>query len=347
MAPRRNKQVYTLGLAIENPAAKGTYIQPIVGVPYDTCGLKPNITEEELKPSMGSPGSSIVYRKQAEPGGSLKGWAWPENGLAELLLLAFGAVNTTRNIADTGLSYKHEFNQDYGAMLTASLTQYAAGLVGYEDPLAYPGSMLKSLKFGFDGPGPVSLEAEFISDDVLFDEEIPTVTYSDTIPFVWGDFKATLDGVASGKNVKAAINFEMDTDALFGDDGSFTPKIKTFADWNVNGTLQFPYESPDPLREYITGSVDGTRITSTIAAHTLKLECKGANIETGHDYLLNFKMPWIQYKPLENDKDADKTEMYDVTWVARKYTGVNQGLGTNKICSATLVDKQAIVMPAF
>jgi hypothetical protein len=81
---RRNKEVYSLGIGIEDPAHPGTKVTADTFIPYDKCGLNPNITDSELRPSIGAPGSRIVYRERAEPGGTLSGWAWPEGGLDEL-----------------------------------------------------------------------------------------------------------------------------------------------------------------------------------------------------------------------------------------------------------------------
>lgn len=340
MGVRRNREVYRAGLGIETTA--NTYKSPTVMLMCDKIGLSPNITDTDLNPMTGIPGDSYTIREKAEPGGSLESWAWPEAGLEQLLKMVFGAASSTRNIPSTGVSYTHEFSQDRNVMLSASIIRLAQALTAKE-PQAYVGCMLKKLTFGFNGPGPIQMTAEFDASNLDLSQSAPSLTKTVAAPFVWGDFQAKLDNSHSGKVTKATIVIDLATDPMYGDDNSLSPGIKTYTDFKVSGRLEFPYEDWDELKNYIGGSTSATTIGRIIKNRTLQLTCTGANIETTYNYLFDFKMPKINFKSLDNDKDNDKTEMYGFDWVAQYYDGSDTGLGTNKIASATVVSKLATI----
>lgn len=337
---RRNREVYRAGLGIETE--EGTYKASTVMLMCSKIGLKPNITDTDIKPQTGIPGDSYTIREKAEPGGTLETWAWPEAGLEQLLKMVFGAAQTTRNIASTGLSYTHEFSQDRDVMLTASIIRFAEALTA-DEPEAYLGCMLKSITFNFNGPGPITVTADFAASDLDLSQTAPSLTKTVAAPFVWGNFESKLDGTAGHNVTNATIVIDLVTDVLYGDDGSLSPNIKTYTGFNVSGRLEFPYEDWNELKNYIGGSTSATSIGTIIKDRTLQLTCTGANIETTYDYKLDFKLPRINFKTLDNDKDSEGTEIYGFDWVAKYYDGTDAGLGTNKIASATVVSKLATI----
>ncbi len=337
---RRNQEVYSAGLALETN--EGVYEEPNVFLPFSKLGIKPNVVDEDLAVNIGTPGATFTYRKDAQPGGPLSMPAWPEAGLEQLLKMAFGAVQTTRNIPDTGLSYTHAFTQNSAVMPTATIIRWADAIAAAKEPEAYLGLMLNSLQLGYDGPGPISLQADLKGTQFDLSQSAPTKTYTTAQPFVWGNFSMELDGSALAHTTKASIKIDKIVDSLpIG--GAGFPRVNTPTGFKVGGRLEFPYETWDELKNYIAGSTGGTSIGTIIKDRTMKLTCIGANIETTHNYKMEFKLPRVNMKVLDNDKDTDKTEMYGFDWAANLYQGIDAGLGTNLIASASVVSKLATI----
>jgi hypothetical protein len=337
---RRSKKSYAGGIAIES--TYNTYVAPTTFLRYLKWGIKPNITDEDLDICDGVPGSKFMYRKQAELNGTLELPAWPEGGLEPLLKLIFGSATSTVN---TATSYTHEFTQAWDSLLSASLTRWVPGMSSAYDVEAYTGAILSSLEIGYDGPGPISLKATFDAGGFDGGKTNPTRTYTTAAPFSWGQLAVELDQAAKTDVTKAAIKIERSVDKLFGADGSdgLIANILTPTDWAVTGSLQFPYETKAEFMTYLTGSPTGTSISTVITDRELQLTCTGPEIETGHDYLLDFQMPKVNVSKCDPDKDADKTVMYDIDFTAQYYDGVDNGLGTDRILGATVVSALAAI----
>lgn len=340
---RRSKKSYAAGMAIES--AYNTFVDPTTFLKFLKFGIEINPEDKDLDLCDGTPGSKYMIRNSAEITGPLELPAWPEMGLEPLLKLIFGAATSTRNIPSTGLSYTHEFAQDWSSLLSASIVRWAPGMTGAEDVEAYSGAILNSLEIGYDGPGPISLKANFDCGGFSGAESVPTRTYTTAAPFTWGTLVAKLDGTQKTDITKAAIKIERAVDKQYGADGAdgLIANILTPTDWKVTGSLAFPYETKDELMKYLTGSSSGTAIANTILDRTLQLTNTGSIIETTYPYKLDFKMPKVNWSKCKVDKDADKTVPYDVDFSAQRYDGVDAGLGTNKILSATVISKLAAI----
>jgi hypothetical protein len=342
---RRTKKVYAAGMAIED--TYNVYKAPTTYMRYLKLGLKVDPNDEELNISDGTPGSTYVYRKDAEIGGPMEIPAWPEESLEPLLKLIFGSAVSTRNIPSNGISYTHEFTQSWTNILSASITRWIPGNSGAEEVEAFTGAVLDSLEIGFDGPGPISLKPTWSCGGYDASKSAPTRTYSTAPIFVWGNFTCKVDQTLKTDVTKGTLKIERALDKLTGASGNpvtaLLPNILTPTDWKVTGSLQFPVENREWLLEYISGSTTGTTLDTIIADKELELICTGETIESTYKYLMHFKMPQVNMTKCDNDKDAEKTEMYDIDYRARRYTGADNGLGTNKILSATVVSKLAAI----
>lgn len=337
---RRSKKSYAGGLGIET--SYNVYKAPTVYPRYLKWGIKPNVTDEDLDICDGTPGSKWMYRKQAEINGTWELPAWPEGSLEQLLKLIFGSASSAVN---TATSYTHTFTQSWSSLLSASLTRWVPGMSSAYDVEAYTGAILSSLEIGYDGPGPISLKATWDCGGFSGAQSAPTRTYTTAAPFSWGQLAIELDQVAKTDVTKAAIKIERSVDKLFGADGSdgLIANILTPTDWSVTGSLAFPYENKDELMTYLTGSSTGTALSTIITDRELQLTCTGPEIETGHNYLLDFQMPKVNMSKCDADKDADKTVMYDVDFTAQYYDGNDNGLGTDCILGASVVSALAAI----
>lgn len=342
---RRSKKWYAAGMAIED--TYNTYKAPTNYIRYLKFGVNPNVTDEDLDICDGVPGSKYPIRKQAEITGPMELPAWPEGGLEPLLKLIFGAATSTRNIPSTGLSYTHEFTQNWQNILSSSLTQWIPGFSSDKEVEAFTGAVLSSLEIAYDGPGPITLRANWDCAGFNASQSAPTRTYTTAAPFVWGHFTAKVDGTLKSDVTKATLKIERKTDKKFGATGNVNSaliaNILTPTDWLVSGSLEFPVENRNEILQYLSGSTSGTTITPVIANRTLQLTLTGANIETTYDYKMDFKMPKVNMSKCDRDNDNDNAVMYDLDYVARYYDGVDNGLGTNKILSGTVVSKLSSV----
>jgi len=336
---RRSGDVYALAMAIED--TPGVYKTPNVYIPFTSNSLDPGVTDDDLGVNVGTPGARYTYRKDAQPAGTVGAPAWPEAGLEHFLKMAFGSVATTRNIPSTGLSYTHLFSQDPSSMLTASIVEWADPLTAKE-PIAYLGNMVNSFSIGYDGPGPITLSVDLKGSAIDLNQTAPTKTYTTARPFVWGDFSCKLDGVAVANATKAAIQIDKTVDSL-SVGGTGFPHVNTPTGFGVSGHLEFPYEDWTELKKYISGTSTGTTVTSKILDRTLQLTTIGDLIETLYNYKMDFKLPRINMT-LTDTKDQDGTEIYAMDFNANRYDGVDGGLGTGLIASASVVSQLVSVI---
>lgn len=341
----RNRKVYKAAIGLENPAAPGVPVTPTTGLRFAKFGLKPNITNGDLNLADGNPGSTFPYREKAEPNGAMEMPFWPEEGAEIFLKLAFGAATSTRNIPSTGLSYTHEFTQDWDNALSASVYRWAPGMTGVEEPEVWAGAVVKSLELSWNGPGPVDLKVDFDSIAPEYDVSLPSVTHTSAPPWFWGNMIAKIDGTQNAEITNLTLKIEREIDKQYGaqGDGNIAPNIFTPTNWKVTGGLKFPYRDWDELRTYLTGSSTGTVMSPDLPPdRTLQIINTGSTIETIYKYLTQFDMPRVSFET-DADRDNDKTIDYDINYTAQKYTGVDAGLGTNKILSARMVSKLAAI----
>ncbi len=338
----RSKKSYAMGMALED--TYNVFKAPTHYIRYVKSGMNVNVTDEELDICDGTPGSAYPYRKQAEVGGTMEIPAWPGGGLEQLLALIFGKVTSTQQATST--AYKHVFEQDFNAVKSASIVHWAPELTN-KDVEVYTGGVLSSLEIGYDGPGPITLKPTWDCGGFDASQSAPTRTYTSSPIFVWGNFQAKIDGVLNTKVTKATLKIERELDKQFGATGdpvtALMPNIKTPTDWKVTGSLEFPYETKDFIMEYLSGSTSGTTIDTIIKDKTLQLTCTGQTIESTYKYLMDFKMPRVNMSKCDRDKDSDKTIMYDIDYAARKFEGVDAGLGTNCILTGEVVSKVTAV----
>lgn len=336
---RRSKKAYAMGIAIED--TYNTYKAPTQYARYLKSGLNVEPTDEDLDICDGTPGSKYIYRKQAEIGGTTELPAWPENALEQILKLVFGSATST--IIGTGPGYRHLFTQNWDAILSASITQWIPGFSGAEEVEAFTGAVISSVEIGYDGPGPITLKVTWDCGGFDGSKSAPTRTYTTAAPFVWGNFSAKIDKTLKTDITKASLKIDRKVDKLHGATGdlktALLPNIMTPTDWEVTGSLQFPKENRDYLMEYLSGSTSGTTLDTIIANKQLELICTGATIETTNKYLMDFKMPLVNMSKCSNDKDSDKAILYDIDYAARRYDGVDDGLGTNCILTGEVISK--------
>jgi hypothetical protein len=59
---------------------------------------------------------------------------------------------------------------------------------------------------------------------------------------------------------------------------------------------------------------------------------------------MDFKMPLVNMTKCEYDKDDDNTIQYDIDYAARRYEGVDAGLGTDCILTGEVVSELTSIL---
>lgn len=335
---RRTGDIYSAGMGIETTT--NTYKAPTSYLPYKSLVYDPAVEDVDLDTKIGRRGGSLkTIRTKAEPTVDLSYYAWPENGMEAILKMAFGSASSA--VEGATAAYKHTYTES-NSLPTASFNKWAGDSIG--EPFAATGCMLRELNIGYDGPGPISLDAKFDAGQLDLSKSAPTATYSTADPFVWGDFSVELDGTAKTTCTKASISIANEITSEYGADGSLTPQVKTPGAMTVKGRIEFPWENWDIFKEYISGASIGSSIKPVIKDKRLKLVLSGATIASTYKYDLIFSLPKVNMMKLDAPNDDNAPVKYGFDWQARYYNGTDAGLGTGITIGATSTSKLTAIV---